>query len=1641
MAVNQKSATLPANLRHTTTTESKESGGFFSKLKKRFRLRKGNYDIGVNTGECENISTVSFKKRESREGLSDVLRLSPGSTHKDRSPLSRRPHRSHSDAVSPEKLKIKTTISPKHKRLEDQDDVSKTPKAFDLNNEPKRSSSLKYEAAKANEYSCIQFQNDAKARKPLDLESENIKNDCLTVDDSAVDLDDDIAEPGYESLNEVKQRILSKDFSSDRKSERTRNLSEPHSVQVKHSQRVGENNACSKTLDDSALSLVSTETSLHSSIVDPLTSSSKSRDSGFESSKTQNSPDNLPNIIAGTNTVDADEDEDDELRLDPAYAECADAIKGTLPFAAYSEGSGSKLSSCQSLDATADDIEPDYAECADALKSGSVRMRISVSNERLADQDKSAKTKSKEHIKKSSSSEVYANPQILFKKRSKVLVNDRSSGEFSNRSSDTDRNESFTFSSSESLQKDLKEERSSSQAPPLPARNYSLYLENEEAAQILTDDNSPPSLGNTNSGCVDANKIDLSQIDDNAFEDFGYSSVKETNEDAIVKTLEDSSFSHSANKNIIDQSNEDFDENHFSCSVNYTKANESVDILDFGYASVDDMKAAKQFEENKFMQKNGKYVQKETNFGSSSISDTKGSDFKLFDKQKNAVTEMPANIDSGDFGYATVKEASNQSTRINSIVRNNEPVTSNIITKDEQEDELIDFGYASVKDTKIKTSENTVGSKETLTENTKQFDANEGEPIDFGYASVKETSCKSAEFNMSRKETCISDTKEDSSHKENKIDFGYASVKDTKRKDVKDLADSDVKVSGNSVGEISLQYTDKETETVVSNSNLINRNSFEVKKMEYIRTLEEDFGYSTVNSVKRKSDVLPESEVSENPSTHCKVTANISERFKQTINANSEDIGFSSMEKDSKDTSDTCATEQTMNSKEKDCRSQLTLETCNCSFDQIEGRRNIFDTGVATSPVSEVVSSGFLCSTPLIKDEKDTENISDRSSSAFDENSLEVTILDKSGSCRVLKIIEKEEPTALVEKRKSVRSSQKGSVKKSEDEKISEQSIQEKSLVSTDTCSQQEVAHGHQTQSLEREERKHVTSATSEITESEKNCAKELQIEQSDISEVSGKDKPDVELVSDQNIAHNVIVSTESLENLPKDNNLEPAQNVKISYQESTNFGYDDLKLPVRSNIQKVSYRSVTDSDSDDCDLKLENLPKLVIDESVFDDSDSSDNVNCSKNESKSEVAEAISNLTEQIEKELNPSEEVSEPIHMTLEEVLKEEPSFTQVQSADSYSNSVSFAVNEAKNFESENVHKVAKTVISKGKFDEQNEHVQKERDFISESDSIISSVHLEEPNLNIDSNLHLNIGEPEVTCQSRLADAGHPDQNCSAVPPRPPPPVCLSSAKTGKTDSGNDSLEGKAIDTHQDGINSDSGQSDQQSPSSDTSDRNPDQLPIVFRPGSGSSQSDVHDDDSPPAIPPRVRIRKPMREASSCYKDFMESMRQLKDVGWYWGPLIWEEAEAKLANKAEGSFLVRDSSDERYILSLSFKHQGRVHHTRIEHHRGQFSFWSQPESHGKSTIKDFIEQCVDNSRNGRFLYFIRPSAPGAPPLPIHLLHPVSRFAQMRSLQHMCRFAILQMVRRDHIDDLPVPTRIKKYLQEAQYYVEYLED
>ncbi len=147
------------------------------------------------------------------------------------------------------------------------------------------------------------------------------------------------------------------------------------------------------------------------------------------------------------------------------------------------------------------------------------------------------------------------------------------------------------------------------------------------------------------------------------------------------------------------------------------------------------------------------------------------------------------------------------------------------------------------------------------------------------------------------------------------------------------------------------------------------------------------------------------------------------------------------------------------------------------------------------------------------------------------------------------------------------------------------------------------------------------------------------------------------------------------------------------------------------------------------------------------------------------------------------------------------------------------------------------------------------------------------------------------------------------------------------------------------------------------------------------------------------------------------------------YWGPLTQEEAEAKLKNRPDGSFLVRDSSDERYLLSLSFNSHGRSLHTRIEYRNGLFSL---NDSEGHASIVELIELAVRESRSGVYGY-MRDSL-GLQSYPAQLKNWVSRFTEVRPLQHLCRFVIREVYPRHHIQRLPLPRKIKEYILENQY-------
>lgn len=140
----------------------------------------------------------------------------------------------------------------------------------------------------------------------------------------------------------------------------------------------------------------------------------------------------------------------------------------------------------------------------------------------------------------------------------------------------------------------------------------------------------------------------------------------------------------------------------------------------------------------------------------------------------------------------------------------------------------------------------------------------------------------------------------------------------------------------------------------------------------------------------------------------------------------------------------------------------------------------------------------------------------------------------------------------------------------------------------------------------------------------------------------------------------------------------------------------------------------------------------------------------------------------------------------------------------------------------------------------------------------------------------------------------------------------------------------------------------------------------------------------------------------------------------GFYWGKMDRYEAERLLENKPEGTFLLRDSAQEEYLFSVSFRRYGRSLHARVEQWNHRFSFDSHdPGVFSSRTVCGLVEHYKDPSC---CMYF--------EPMLTRPLHRTFVFP----LQHLARAVICSCIAYDGAAKLPLPRSLKSYLREYHY-------
>ncbi|KAJ3593204.1 hypothetical protein NHX12_005540 [Muraenolepis orangiensis] len=145
-----------------------------------------------------------------------------------------------------------------------------------------------------------------------------------------------------------------------------------------------------------------------------------------------------------------------------------------------------------------------------------------------------------------------------------------------------------------------------------------------------------------------------------------------------------------------------------------------------------------------------------------------------------------------------------------------------------------------------------------------------------------------------------------------------------------------------------------------------------------------------------------------------------------------------------------------------------------------------------------------------------------------------------------------------------------------------------------------------------------------------------------------------------------------------------------------------------------------------------------------------------------------------------------------------------------------------------------------------------------------------------------------------------------------------------------------------------------------------------------------------------------------------------QINNSPCYWGVLNRFEAEELLEGQPEGTFLLRDSAQDEFLFSVSFRRYSRSLHARIEQSDKRFSF-------------DGRDPCMyrDPSVTGLLRHYSDPaSCLFFEPL---LSRPLPRNFPF-SLQHLCRAVVCSCTTYRGIHGLPLPPQLRDFLKQYHF-------
>ncbi|NXA57290.1 SOCS3 protein, partial [Nothocercus julius] len=172
----------------------------------------------------------------------------------------------------------------------------------------------------------------------------------------------------------------------------------------------------------------------------------------------------------------------------------------------------------------------------------------------------------------------------------------------------------------------------------------------------------------------------------------------------------------------------------------------------------------------------------------------------------------------------------------------------------------------------------------------------------------------------------------------------------------------------------------------------------------------------------------------------------------------------------------------------------------------------------------------------------------------------------------------------------------------------------------------------------------------------------------------------------------------------------------------------------------------------------------------------------------------------------------------------------------------------------------------------------------------------------------------------------------------------------------------------------------------------------------------------------------------SKSEYQLVVNTVRKLQESGFYWSTVTGGEANVLLSAEPAGTFLIRDSSDQRHFFTLSVKTESGTKNLRIQCEGGSFSLQSDPRGGQPAPRFDCVLKlvhhymppapCAGPERPRRAYYIYS----GGEKIPLVLSRPLS--SSVSTLQHLCRKTVNgHLEAYERLTQLPGP--IKEFLDQ----------